>query len=336
MSTPRDLYHDPANTRLKQLVAEYPKLAEFVRDAPVADPATLPPSAFADATNRLYPVHTEKMAALSVAYARYSLKVGERVPTLVVQALHDAEEAYGLSPDLFASATKVAAAPQHYVFPEREQYPIDTVEEVKLAEAALLDQAAKLLPPSRIAAFGALVKQANALGAELDPASLQYAGLTATDTALLRETLECRAAVTKDAGVKTAYLALADATKTTRGAKELADRGVRTKLAARIFELDTRAGLVNEYDRGIADPVKTVFNTTKVAGAGVELAGTYVPMTKLMSFEPSFYGDVLGEDFIPDLTSGGRLDRTKMAQVLATLPRDMAQKLAKMVRGTNR
>lgn len=322
-----DIFHDPGHARLHALLDTYPKLAAYLGAEKVAaedDPGALPDRAFADPIRRFFPLHTAKHAALSEAYYRAAVADGVQVPPEVAFNLKEARMAYELNAlDLYEAAptAEKTAAAEDCLFPEQRLYPIRDAEEVKTAEERLLAERTKLQPVNRVAAFGRLFKKATQLGVALSPTSYKYAGLTETDAGKLRDLLRARAAATSDDGVKTAFHKLADVVHA--NPRALRSRETQIKLADAVTELDARGDLVKHYDRALPDPLETVFNTEKVAYSGVELGGENVPMTKLMSLDPSFYADALGDDFLPDITTGGQLDSAKVAEVLPTLPRDM-------------
>ena len=77
----------------------------------------------------------------------------------------------------------------------------------------------------------------------------------------------------------------------------------------------------------------TVFNADKIAGQGVTLAGRFVPFERLAAYEPSFYADALGDDFVREASDNmGQLDLHKLAMVLGTLPMDMQRVLSAQIR----
>jgi hypothetical protein len=76
-----------------------------------------------------------------------------------------------------------------------------------------------------------------------------------------------------------------------------------------------------------------VFNTEKVAGPGVTLAGRFVPMDRVAAYPSTFYSDVLGPDIVREASDGaGQLDPYKLAAVLGTLPVDMQRMLSAQMR----
>lgn len=109
---------------------------------------------------------------------------------------------------------------------------------------------------------------------------------------------------------------------------ELLDRGIQARIASAIEELDELSGLDRQWGRRLPDPHASVFNTTKVAGPGVTLAGRFIPMERMAAYPTSFYADALGPDIVREATDlGGRLDVERLAAVLGTLPVDMQRAL---------
>ena len=77
------------------------------------------------------------------------------------------------------------------------------------------------------------------------------------------------------------------------------------------------------------DPVHTVFNTTKIASQYTEIQGRVVPNQKLMNIDPQSYGDILGADIVPEITTNGTVDLEKLGTIINTLPNDMKSMLLK-------
>lgn len=331
-----DMYHDPGYARMASILAVMPALTDYLEHTKTASledtVEKLPDGAFADSANRFFPIHTPKAAALSYAYAKLAQEDGVKIPDSVIGNLKEAIDAYGAPETLFeiVPLTEKTAAAEDCIFQDTKLYPVRNIAEVKLAEEALHREKTKLLPVNRAAAFVRLVEKAAEVGAKLRPESHRLAGLTHTDNAMLRDSLRARATATKVAAVKEAFEDLANAVG--RSKKEL-DRSTRVKMAEAVEELDGKGDLKKYYDQGLAEPVSTVFNTTKLAEPGISVDGTNIPFTKLMSLHPSFYSDVLGDDFLSDLTTGGALDRSKLAEVLPTLPRDLQKNLKVALRG---
>lgn len=326
-----DLYHDAGHARLSHVLGVMPNLTHYLGTAKIAaddDGSHLPDSSFADSARRLFPIHTPKMAALSMGYAKAAQMDGVVIPGPVMDTLKLAMDAYGIPDGMFevARVEEKTASAEDFLFPEQRLYPIRNADEVKTAELQLNAQRTKLLPQSRVAAYVRLYEKAASLGVDVSSTTMKYAGLTETDVKKLVDCIKARSGAVKEANLQGDYERFATSVRKSKGA--LRSRANQVKVAQLLADMDEKAGLVSLYDRGIPDPMESVFNTTKTAEPGVDLGEVTVPMTKLMSLDPRFYGDVLGDDFLPDLTTRGQLDHTKMAEVLPTLPRDMKIALA--------
>lgn len=320
-----DQHHDPGLSRLRVLLHAHPDAFDYVKTASFDyDDRSLPTTAFAWQAKRLYPVHTEKQAAMSWLYAKDDPKVPAEVKTAIKEAL----DAYGVPMEVFQPGMEVKlASEEDCLFPENRTYPVRTPEEVKYAEARLLPQVSKMTPQRRADVFVRLYEKAAALAVELQPESLRYAGLTQTDPDALVQALKARAGATKEASLQQAYTGLVDLIR--QSPRSLEDRATQVKIASALDELDQRADLQKHYDRGIPDPIASVFNTTKLAEATVDLAGKSCPISKLRMMPTSFYADVLGPDVVHELAPGGQfLDQDSIVPIIQSLPLDMKRNLA--------
>lgn len=325
-----DQYSDPVMAHLMRRVADRPKLASAVEDVDVdpAERASLPDSAFAWPEKRAFPVHTRGHAMLSRVYREGVSGVPEHVD----RTLKEAFEIYAIDDGLYARP-KVAAAPpsdDDYLLPDIRRLRVKEAADVKIAEERLRTEGDKLTPAHRALASRRLVEKAAFHGVRLRPEVHKMAGMTVTARQPLVDWLEARHEAAP-AEHKAGYLKLATAVR--RLPEELRDRDQQVKLAEAIEELDALAGLDRHYNRRLPDPVATVFNTTKVAGPGVTLAGTFMPMHRLASYPSTFYSDVLGPDIIREASDGaGGMDPVRLAAVLETLPADMQRVLISQMR----
>lgn len=339
----KDMFHDPGWGTMRDLFNRFPKIASLAGAMELADSSdALPDSAFADPIDRRFPIHEKRAAALSYLYARE-----QSVPRSVMLTIKEALSAYELDESMFvAEAQKTAAplAPEHCLFPDMGAWPIRTKEEVKTAEQMLHREHSKLLPENRVEAYARLYKRAGEVGAELDALSYKYAGFVETDVVSLRDTLRARAVIVEKTGsaipsvrdrIAAAYLKMAEVLD--NEPRHLRDRTRQVKIASAVAELDAQAGVLGRYDRGLSDPMRTVFNTEKIARADdIDLAGTHVALSKLAALPASFYKDALGADFASELAPGGNVSSQKLAEILPTLPYDMKQSLAVSLRSTGR
>lgn len=327
-----DQTNDPGYARLAALLKAHPGAYDLVKTAAVEDDfAALPDDAFAWPSERRFPIHEAHHAVISHLYAKLA-----SVPAAVTTKIAEALDVYGVAPETLAPAqVKEAAAPEEYIFPEQRLYRVKTAEDLRTAEGRLLEQVGRLTAPQRAAAFRNLYKRASELGQPLSSASYQYAGVVETDLREVRAALDARVSATRDDETKTAFAKLSSAL----GAypRRLAERATQVKLAQLISELDDKAGLAQHYDRRLEDPIRTVFNTvrlTKSSSQMVELGGQSFPLTQLAAISPQVYGDILGPDVVPEISTaqGGDCDPAKLAQVLPTLPEDLKSMLGQKLR----
>lgn len=325
-----DQFRDPALAVLVNLVADRPKVAAFVGETDV-DPAeldALPDTAFAWPEKRAFPIHSAEHAVMSRLYRENTSKV----PAHVDDALKQAFEIYEVPDELFARQ-KVASAPvdpNDYIFPTQRRLPVRSAEQVKLAEEKLLDGYTKIPVANRADACQRLIEKAAEYGVQLNPTIHQLAGFTVSATSDAASWIEARKEAAADPSHKAAFDKLAGAVK--RLPAEVRDRSTLVKIATTLDELDQKAGLTKLYDRKLPDPMLTVFNTKKVAGMGVDLGGKFAPMSSLANRPAAFYGDVLGDDLLGEISDGGgSVDPHKLMAVLETLPVDMKQMLAQQM-----
>lgn len=327
-----DQTRDPTLSHLYHLLKDRPQVEEMVKEAEISEESfrSLPDSAFAWPSERLYPVHSREQTILSRIYREKAASV----PAFVDEALKEACEAYKIPEEMF-TITKVAAEEEnreHYLLPQIKKILCKTAEDVRSAERVLLEQYQKLSVEHRAEACGRLMEKAASFGVKLSPPIAQLAGFTVSSTSTLRDWLYARKEAAVKEEYKTAYQKLADALRAFPGSIE--DRGQLVQLADTIHELDKKAGLEKFYDRKLPDPIKTVFNTQqKIASAGVDLNGRFVPLHKLAMYDATFYGDVLGDDLVREASdASGQLDLQKLATIIETLPRDLKTVLARNMR----
>lgn len=315
---------------LVRRVSDRPKLAAAIADFDV-DPReleSLPDTAFAWPEKRAYPIHSREHAIMSRTY-----REGEKnVPDYVDRAIKEACDVYEVDDSLF-NRPKVAAAPasaDDYLLPEIRRLRVTDAAQVKEAEERLRIEGAKLSVTNRAIAATRLMEKAASLGVNVRPEVQKMAGMTVTDRQPLVDWLEARSEAAPPM-YKNSYQKLAHAAR--KLPLELRDRAQQVKLAEAISELDMLAGLNKHYDRKLPDPVATVFNSTKVAGPGVTLAGRFIPLERLASYPSTFYSDVLGPDIVREAADrSGNMDPSKLAAVLETLPADMQRVLSSQIR----
>jgi hypothetical protein len=320
MSKTIDQFNDAAFGLLIKQAERMPAFGEFVKQADIesGERETLPVTAFAWPEEKRFPVHTDKHAALSYAYSLAQTGV----PVHVVNRIKEALEVYAVPSTTFEVTTlKVAAEEIPWLLPDLQLFPVRTKEDVKTAELRLINGISKLDLEHRATACSNLVKRAQELGADLHPATLQFAGMVVSSTKFAAEWIDVRANQTKDTAIKQAYAKLAQEFR--KQGSEVKDRDQLIKLASVIAELDEKAGFTKHYDRKMPDPLQTVFNTTKEAASSVDVNGTMIPLSKLAGLPSSFWSDLGGKELSDEICPGGKTDMGKLATVVETLPLDL-------------
>jgi len=324
-----DQFHDPVMATLTKIAAERPGVARAVMNYDVnpGEADELPDDAFAWPEKRAYPIHSREHAVMSQAYR---LGSGRSVPAHVDRTLKEALDVYGVNPDEFARSKTAAETVSRddssaYLLPDIKRLRVTSAAQVKIAETRLAEEGQRLSPGHRMMAGFRLVEKAAFLGVEVSPETRKMAGLVATSTSALADWLDARQGAAPEP-YRDAFGKLAHEVR--RMPEELRDQGTQVKLASAIEQLDQIAGLDVHWGRRLPDPLATVFNTTKVAGPGITLAGKFIPMERMASYPTSFYSDALGPDIVREATDAtGHLDVEKLAAVLGTLPVDMQRVL---------
>jgi hypothetical protein len=324
-----DQFSDPSFKKLAERIRERPEFEPLIKKAHLDNDehAALPTSAFAWQDERKYPFHNPEQAALSYLYATSKTA---SVPDHVLATLEKALTVYGVS---LPEQQKVAAAPEEsledFILPERKRWRVTDAEGVKLAEQALRDNRHSLPIEEQAQAAVRLVKKAAAYDVNVSPDTIKTAGLVLSDLETVRHWVEVRADLAPDS-VKDGYVKLAQALSKSVGMSD--DRTSLIKLASTINTLDKQAGFDVSPRRDVYDPLATVFNTEKVAGDTIDLAGTPARLSKLASLPSHMYGDVFGDDVIAELSTGGQLDQEKISAILPTMPADLLKSFSRQAR----
>lgn len=326
-----DQYSDPSFGYLVRQVSQMPAIEPFIKSASIepGDTDALPDTAFAWPSERKFPMHSSEQAALSYAYS----KLAADLPTEVTDNLKAALEVYDIPLSAFDTPVvkQASLTDDDYLLPDLRLFPVTSAAEVKYAQARVLEQMSKLDMPHRAMACSNLVKKADHYKVDLHPEVMKLAGFVVSSTRQVQDWLEARSAALPVAQhlYKVAYETLAEELKA--HPPESKDRPGLLKLAAAIAELDEQSGLDRHYDRKIPDPLKTVFNTAKLAAETVDLAGTMVPVTKLARLPASFWEDLGGRELRDELCPGGKMDVSKLATIVETLPLDLKVTLKSQV-----
>lgn len=319
----RDQYHDPAHATLAHLLDENPQAYAYVKTAQLnqADYADLADGQFAWPDRRLFPINTAENTVLSSLYRAKTAAV----PVEVDDALRKAQVIYGVKHLLADARSKVAAAPavpadspEDYLLPNLGRLRVKTADHVSAAENLLHRDYSRLGLEDRATAFTNLVKKARDLNVSLRPETHRMAGLTICTTKLAMDAIEARAAAAKKPLFQDAYDKLASAF---RGRGEFAtNREELLDVAQTLAHLDKEAGLDRLYDKGLPDPIRTIFNTDKVAEDYADVAGRQIALSALANMPDTFWDDVVGKGLSDEFkTKTG----SELKQLISTLPLDL-------------
>lgn len=303
-----------------------PHLTDMVKEAEVLpeELEKLADHAFAWPDRRLFPVHNKEHTIMSRLYREKCANV----PQHVDDELKKACEIFEIPDSLFTREKKAFFDdPEDYLLPKQKRLKVKTAEDVSSAAELLVKEYTKLSMESRSEACARLIKKAEQHKVALPIPIMQLAGFTVSSTKMAQEWIEARKIATKDEKLQQAYEKLASVLD--EFPKESKDRSALVKIADAIHTLDKKANLERLYDRKLLDPMRTVFNTEKVAANTLQIGNKSFSITRIASLPASFFGDVLGNEFIREASDGnGGVDVTKIAMIIDTLPTDMKQELA--------
>lgn len=318
-----DQTNDTGYATLRVLVQRYPVLREMSKTAEL-DPqmlAQLPDSSFAWPGERKFPIHTREHAALSYAYSKVA---AEQLPTDVVSFLSKACDMYGVDTNAFVPAVQEkVASTEFWLLSEKKRFRVAAPEDVKVAETVLHEKYAQLSINERAEAFMQLHKAAQHYGVTLSTASEKLAGYTITSTQVLKDWVEARqeAATKMGSVLADAYAKLA---QSYTGVKPfIVDRGDQLKLASLLIDLDKQSGIDQLYGKKMLDPLRTVFNTDKLASDAMDIGGVTFSINKLAQIPATFWSDALGDDIMREIAPDGNVKVSALRAILPTLPQDL-------------
>jgi len=324
---PVDQYNDTSFKELYSLINAFPEAEEHIKTASLdwETNDSRPDTAFAWREQRMFPIDSPQEAALSRLY----MEKQAGVPDVVIARCEKALKLYGVNMSLQEKQAS-APDPDEYLLPKIKRFRVVDSESVKLASEALIQNRRKLDVETCAEASIRLTKRATAMGEVLPTSVYKMAGLTVSHTPSMGDWLEARAAAATDPAISGAYQKLAEATRTRE--EYVYDRDELVKVADVIGKLDERSGLTKYYGTTLPDPIETVFNTDKIAEDTLDLAGTPVPMSTLLSVDPETYNDVFGEDLAQEFVGpDGQIDETQLSLLLPTVPLDLQQALAAQI-----
>lgn len=310
---------DPIYAHLHVLTNKFPLARDMLKTASFETTKTkiaeLPSSAFAWEDERRFPVHTREDTIASIFYRS---KLGSTVPQHVDDKLELARNVYEIDDAIFSPVKEASVDITEYALPEKERLPLNSPEQIKVAEEVLCRDYDTLPLEKRADAFNRLYTAAKKQDVELRPFSLRMAGVTVSNPHLLRDWLEARATAATEPVHQQAYTKLASAMHKTPSC--LVQRRDLVKLATTIYELDKLSKLNKHYDRKLPDPLQTVFNTEKIAEEMCDVGGIQVPCSALMTLPPDVWAAIDAPE-IGEIAASG--DPAQFKAVFDTLPLDL-------------
>ena len=328
-----DILNDTTNMQLCEIAQLY-TMPEYVsRSEPLEKEAAdkLPIELFADQAGRHFPVNNKANTWLSAAFfnenqEKLAADLRESVKEMIVKAA----SIYNIDQDVadVLSAEKKAeiTAPRTvYCYTDDDgnnHYPVAGPNGVSRACDYFESHSRDYDAGTRVKIAKGIAKVAMDMGVEPSRTVLIEGGFGIVDrAALAREVLE-RMKMTKDAEAAAALgninnlLELMDT-------GELADE--TEKIASIMESIDELNGMdhLNQYWSPLTAICPMTYKEAQaLVDNALDLNGLTFDVTKLASaLDPQIFMDVLGEEFIPELTDeAGNLDATKMAEVLPTLP----------------
>jgi hypothetical protein len=312
---------------LYDIISENPGIKNHVKTASIGEEVrwSLPSSCFADTDNRLYPIHTRADAILSKSYAT---KVANIAPH-ILRSIDNALDMFSVPSSVFATSEKVASTKDKqktYILPGRKALAITGSSNIKLAEERFLAVKSKLSSSEQSEGAIRLVKAANVMGESVSADTLQLAGVTRSDLDKAADWIEARVHVSKTPVQAGIYSKVAEALRVSTSAT----REDLVKVAGLIDELDSLNGVKHLYGKYLPTPTNTIFNTKVAMHDCVYINGKELPLTKLQSMDPKTFGDIVGDDIVPEISdNSGNIDVEKFSEIVDTLPKDMKDLIVK-------
>jgi hypothetical protein len=355
-----DYYADVNQQRLHKL-SRLITLPSFVETSPVADPkeaAALPIEVFADPVSRKFPLHTKAATWLAQAYFSHDRHLYTNQQAISIQGKIDkAAQYWSISEftkqarsevDAFTSSAPPALADADYALvieqdgKKHPMLPIHSPENVKAAAATLYNQRGNTPYEWRVIGARKILHKAAALGVKLEDDLAAYltkaAGLGSSFPTRAAARLANRVLMIPDSQ-KAVKVAAAKLAKTVDQMTGLPSAATLVKLATIVDRLDREQGFTKYYDEaGLDTPEEIFFELTHEKAAQIRdsylmlSTGVAIPFEALQKAPLAKIAGALG--FLSRVQSDNSLDVSieKFAGVAATLPRDDAALLTKMLK----
>jgi hypothetical protein len=338
-----DILSDTSNMQLCRIAERYAMPTYVSNSEPLEKSAAeeLPAELFADPGARMFPINNKANTWLSAAFFNENReKMAEDRMGVVESLIKKAGSIYNIDQDIkdVFSVEKEASAEENeivYCYTDEKggkHYPVAGPEGVKKACDYFEKKYRNYSPKVRTTIARGIAKVAQSFGTDPSRVVMIEGGFGIVDRAALASEVLERAKMTKDAEAA-ALLGNINNLLEVMDSSELA---AETEKIAEVME---NIDILNGMDRSdYWSPLQAVCPmTVKEAQAIVdntlELDGLTFDVTKLASsLDPQVFTDVLGEEFIPELTTEeGVLDAVKLAEVLPTLPLPDKRLLAKHI-----
>lgn len=328
-----DILSDTTNMQLVEISEKYP-MPEYVQlSEPLEKEAAdaLPTELFADQAGRNFPINNKANTWLSAAFFNEnSEKMAEVHKASVLNMIKTAAKAYNIEQDVkdvFAVEKTAAVAEERTVFcyvddDGNNHYPISGPNGIDRACDYFERHHREYDAGTRHKIAESITKVAMDMGVEPSRTVLIEGGFGIVDRAALAQEVLERMKMTKDAEAA-ALLGNINSLLEVMETGEIAEETI--KIAEIMENIDELNGM--DHVGAYWSPLTAICPMTyKEAQAlvdnALELDGLTFDVEKLASIlDPQIFTDVLGEEFIPELTTeDGKLDAVKMAEVLPTLP----------------
>lgn len=331
LDTFKDAQNDRSFVTLHTKLQNFaPETIEFLKTANINvdydELSELPDNAFAYPEFRKLAMHTKEHTALSLIYANE-----EELPQVVTDRLEKAAALFEVALETKGhdkvASDETSFDASDYLLPEQGMCKVASAADINSGIHFLKINKSHLDVMATAHANGVLYKKAQEFDVKLPTHVMQEAGLTMCKVATMIEWIEARQHATGNVLCKEAYQEVAEAARDT----ESLDRSSLLKVASTIATIDIEADVTKHYNKSLLTPMQTVFNMDKVAEVSMDLAGESFDMSQLMAIPAETYSDILGEDVLPEITTDGELDDSKLQDVLLSLPADFQNLLVQHI-----
>jgi hypothetical protein len=343
-----DYFSDNQKVHLIKIASQV-KLPEFVKKAELEEVCDVPLRCYALPEKKLFPCHTKLSTWLSAAYllSQSDLKNNEDFKTY--SNIEKFANFFGISKDLQNLKSEIYAPAKKdenvkYAFcilnnagKEEKFYPLDSVENVKIASDWLRRNRDKLPLPKRREIAGNIesspyFQSVSQTDREFISKQAGYGIADMTKIAALRQQ---RRELVKSAENRQALELLESIIDGTP--QGMLQGESLFKLAEMVDAFDYYAGLQRHYDNGLVRPEDAFFALTYEKAA--ESVKSFCELTTGSIYEKSQFEklsqqsitDLFGDEFAREVCNGFKVDGEKMAELASTLPVPDADRLERLL-----